>query len=373
VLALAGCSGWWGDDTATPRGPGEVMAQVSEPGTPGTLLDQRSFPDPPDDWRAWQVAYSSSDALGEAMTATGQVIVPNGPAPAAGWPVVSFGHPTTGTADRCAPSVQGPGAVHLVEELTAAGVALVVADYEGLGSDGAHPYLVGPSAGHTVLDAVRAARALEGGGISAESPVVLAGFSQGGHAALWAAELAASYAPDVDVRGVQAAAPVSDVARFAERAMSYDEQFGVLVTIVMGHAAAYPELDLNDVLAPAALDRLAVTEQACIGEVVEAFTMPVSEGLAADPLDRADWSARLHENRAGTRPLGVPVHVLQGADDPIVYATVTDELVARLCGHGDTVHYERMDGVDHGALLPDRAVAWILARFGGEDPRDDCP
>jgi pimeloyl-ACP methyl ester carboxylesterase len=56
-----------------------------------------------------------------------------------------------------------------------------------------------------VLDAARAARQLDGAG--AGGRVVLAGHSEGGHAVLWAAELATSYAPELQVTGVAALAP----------------------------------------------------------------------------------------------------------------------------------------------------------------------
>ena len=70
-------------------------------------------------------------------------------------------------------------------------------DYEGLGTPGDHPYLIGVSEGRSVLDMVRAARKLDS---NLGKRVVIAGHSQGGHAALWAASLQRSWTPELNAR-----------------------------------------------------------------------------------------------------------------------------------------------------------------------------
>lgn len=357
--------------SATPAPPSTV-GQPADPGPPGELISVDPVPDPLAGTRAWRITYASRRAGGEPVAVTGQVIVPTGDPPPGGWPVVGWGHPTTGTSDRCTPSVQGPTAVHNVDQLAAAGIAVAATDFEGLGTEGGHPYLVGRAEGHDVLDAVRAAAAIEGSGVGTESPVVLAGFSQGGHAVLWAAQLAPDYAPELDIRGVQAVSPVTDVSAFAERAEGLDEQFGVLVTIVYGMNQAYPELGLPEVLTPEAMEAIGALEDQCIGDVVITYTRPVDDLLRASPRALPVWRDRLQENTAGQARLGVPVHVVQGADDPIVYETVTRELVGRLCAVGDQVQYDVIPGVDHAVLTAERTIPWIQARFSGEEPPSTC-
>ena len=73
----------------------------------------------------------------------------------------------------------------------------------------AHPYLVGASEGRSVLDMVRAARQVNK---ALSKRVIIAGHSQGGHAALWAASLAPSYTKELDVRGTVAYAPASHLS-----------------------------------------------------------------------------------------------------------------------------------------------------------------
>lgn len=87
-------------------------------------------------------------------------------------------------------------------ELLKRGYAVVAPDYPGLGTPGPHPYLVGESEGHAVLDAVRAAR--NAPEAHAGQRFAVWGHSQGGHATLFAGLLAQSYAPELQLVGVAA-------------------------------------------------------------------------------------------------------------------------------------------------------------------------
>src|SRR4029078_9309383 len=92
---------------------------------------------------------------------SGTVHVPQGKAPKGGWPVVTWAHGTIGRADACAPSSIGRPAQYdqkLLNGWLKAGYAVVRTDYEGLGTPSTHPYLIGRSEGHSVLDGARAAR-----------------------------------------------------------------------------------------------------------------------------------------------------------------------------------------------------------------------
>src|SRR5262249_31783380 len=138
------------------------------------------------------ILYRSIGVRGEPVAVSGIVSVPKGRPPKGGWPIVTWAHGTTGIADKCAPSRDnGSGALQRVnshvepvmEGWLKAGYAIARTDYEGLGTQGAHPYLIGTSEGHSVLDIVRAARALDR---RISNKVIIAGHSQGGHAALWA-------------------------------------------------------------------------------------------------------------------------------------------------------------------------------------------
>src|SRR3954447_2733651 len=164
------------------------------------------------------VLYRSAGQDGKPIAVSGAVAVPRGKPPKGGWPILTWAHGTTGIADVCAPT-RAPVAVSYVRrdlgDFLKAGFAVVSTDYQGLGTPGTHQYLVGKEEGRSVLDIVRAARQLDP---RLGKRVVIAGHSQGGHAALWAAALAPKWTPEVEVRGTVAFAPASH----------FSEQFGAI-------------------------------------------------------------------------------------------------------------------------------------------------
>ena len=137
---------------------------------------------------ATKVTYWSTGPKDAPMTSTGVVYRPEGSPPEGGWPVISYAHGTVGVADQCAPSSSVPlerTATHLGHWLEQ-GYAVVTTDYVGLGTPGVHPYLDGRSAAHSVVDMVRAARAVDD---DLSSAWVAMGQSQGGQATMFTASL----------------------------------------------------------------------------------------------------------------------------------------------------------------------------------------
>lgn len=120
------------------------------------------------------------------------VMIPPGDAPVDGWPVLAWGHGTTGVSDSCAPSRSSDfsGYLPYLNGLVDAGFAVVAPDYEGMGNAGSdHPYLNLDSAGRSMIYAVKAA-------VSAYPQFgTRIGHSPGEHAALGAAELAHEVSP----------------------------------------------------------------------------------------------------------------------------------------------------------------------------------
>ena len=351
--------------------PGPVEPAPGAPGSPGEPISVEPI-EAPAGGRAWRVSHHSTGAGGADIAVSAVVLVPDGPPPAGGFPLVTWAHPTTGAADGCQPSLRGVAGLPYSDELLARGWAVVATDYEGLGSAGPHPYLVGASEGHAVLDAARAAARLPDTGVTPDSPVVIWGFSQGGHAAAFAGELAPAYAPELAVVGVAVAAPVSDVAGFTRRAEQRNDQLGVVLTIVNGFAAAYPELDPAAVLTAEGRAALEQVEHRCIGEINEFADRPVADIIAVAPTEDPAFAARFAENRAGDAPIGVPVLVVQGADDDIVDPAATAALVDRYCALGVPVRAEVRPGVGHGVLAPDPFLGWIGERLAGAPATSTC-
>src|SRR5690606_1875525 len=145
-------------------------------------------------------------------------------------------------------------------------------DYEGLGTPGQHTYVVGRSEGRAVLDMARAAQRLPGTGLSSSTPVGLMGYSQGGGAVAWAAELAGTYAPELNLKGTAAGGIPGDLPAVAEFV-----EGGPVVALALlasiGLDAAYPELDLEDYLNDRGRDLMETADDLCLVSVDGASTL----------------------------------------------------------------------------------------------------
>jgi acetyl esterase/lipase len=225
------------------------------------------------------------------------------------------------------------------------GFVVAATDYEGLGTPGRHPYLVGGSEGRSVLDGVRAATRIPDA--RAGGPTFVLGVSQGGHAALFAGELAEGYAPEVDLAGVVALAPAPGLAEAAILLADDESAVGYAVAIGAGFAAAYPEADLERVLTKKARRHLDIVDRGCIGDVVDACDRPAHEVFHLDRILAPPWPALLAENTPGGAPTRAPIFVGQGSADLLVIPELTDLLVERLCRAGDEVTYRRYPGAGH--------------------------
>jgi hypothetical protein len=405
VSLVGGCAGGGRDGvaiTGTPAPPttvpfavvGDDLYAPPQPlpdGSHGDLI----WAEPVDDWwgaprRAWRVLYRSEAIDGRPIAVSGYVIAPPGETGEgdAERPVIAWAHETLGSADRCAPSrsfdtVQRTDAAGVVvqAQLTAlvdGGAVVVATDYEGLGTPGPHPFLVGESAGRSVLDAVRAAHELPGSGAGSE--VLVYGVSQGGHAALWAGELASTWSPELDLLGVVAAAPFSEVDQLLPAAAFLPGGQGYLALGVYGQAAANPELDPSDVLDPLLTERAALLEEQCGDDVHLAFTQLAAEAgrslARLDGFERPEWQAQLASIKPGSRATVAPILVVQGDRDLTVPARTTRTLVQRLCARGDTVSTRNFGSSGHVdvVIAADAEVRRFIAdRLAGAPEVGSCP
>jgi dipeptidyl aminopeptidase/acylaminoacyl peptidase len=158
--------------------------------------------------------YRSTSAVGDPVAVSGSLLIPCGrtrkPRPLIGYAVG-----THGIGDAAAPSrllCKGlEWEAGLIAMLLARGWAVALTDYQGLGTPGDHTYMVGRALGPNVLDAMRAARQLAPEQLPDQGPAAIIGYSEGGAAAAWAAQLQPTYAPDVPLAAVAAGAAAADV------------------------------------------------------------------------------------------------------------------------------------------------------------------
>jgi len=297
------------------------------------------------------IRYRATGIDGASVVQSAVVWLPTGPASG---DVVAWAHETVGLADRCAPSRSTPS-VPALDEWLAAGAVVVAPDYEGLGSAGVHPYLVGASEARSVLDSLRAARRVSG----AEGRSAVFGWSQGGHAAVWAARLAPTYAPDVRLAGVAALAPVTDVSDMIDGSSPLSHLPGVVSMIAAGYVAAYPGLDPDGLLdQPSRQLEMARTECDPAGRL---------EGTSTHDAG-STWRKRLRENDVSNARTRVPVLIVHGEDDFILPAAGAERAYERLCERDSTVHFLRYQGIGHQsvpAASSGDVVQWLLDRMAG--------
>jgi len=184
------------------------------PGPPGRLLAASDLGPDPEIAGAerWELLYHSTDVDGQDIAVSGALFVPPGPPPPGGWPVVSWGHGTTGMADRCAPSETAnqyyDEYAQEVASFVRAGYAVAATDYPGLGTPGLHSYLIGVDEGNSMVDVVTASHTVDPG-LSPDWFAV--GHSQGGQAVLFATR-AAGRAPSLHLLASVAVAPASGLS-----------------------------------------------------------------------------------------------------------------------------------------------------------------
>lgn len=325
-------------------------------GEPGSLVKSEPLLGVPMDTRAWRIMYRSTDLNGDPVVSTGVVVTPLGPAPDGGRTVVSWGHPTTGSAPSCAPSLGLDPYIGIegMRVLLDRGYTVVATDYTGMGTEGPDSYLIGATEGHNVLDAVRAAQAIPAA--EASSDVVLWGHSQGGQAVLFAAELAEDYAPELNIRAVAAAAPAADLKALMKTHL--DDISGV--TIGSYAFTAFSEIyadrgaDIDSILTPEAVAIQPQMNELCllthIEELHEIAGPVVGKFTSADPTTTEPWATLLEENSAGASAFTAPLLIVQGLDDQLVRPADTEEYVEHAKSLGMDVTYRTVSIATHGTI-----------------------
>lgn len=339
-------------------------------GAAGSLVRSEPLLGVPVGARAWRIMYRTTDLHGEPVLATGVVVTPLDPAPAGGRTVLAWGHPTTGTAPECAPSRSLDPFIGIegMRIMLDRGYTVVATDYVGMGTDGPDSYLVGDTAAHAVLDAVRAARHLPSA--HASSSVVMWGHSQGGQAVVFAAERAPEYAPELTVTGVAVAAPAADLTTLLGDHL--DDVSGVTIGsyAFSAYAQVYAErgADLDTVLTPAAQALLPEMNRLCllthISELHEIAAPVIGTFAVANPRDVEPWATLLTENSAGGATFDAPLFVAQGLSDRLVLPAATEAFVAAEQALGMDVSFHTLKAADHGTIaylaLP-ALVDWLDA------------
>jgi hypothetical protein len=337
--------------------------------------------------QGWQVMYRSTDTAGHPIAVTGSVFVPYTP-----WlgdrPIIGYSPGTVGPGVRCTPSyglARGSWyeSVLPIDALTA-GYAVVVPDFEGMGVPGYATYLAGRSEGHAVLDGLRAAQGLADAGLSAHAPVALWGYSQGGHATAWAAQLQPGYAPELNLKGVAAGGVPGDLNLVLDNV----EQVGLHLAVwaYAGWQHAYPGLPWTSLLTPLGQSKVTEAQTKCeidpdaglagTDDGTSVFNgLTMSDIFAADPRTRSTWQSVVAKNSPGSLAPNAPVYLYGSPADEVVPYAAQRSVLRGWCQVGGNVQWQDTLPLTHVAAAIQGnpgALAWISSRFAGQPTTSHC-
>ena len=322
--------------------------------------------------RGWTIRYRSTSETGASIVVSGTVLAPMDSGPAT--PIVAYAPGTLGLGDQCATSrnITSPTNPEksYVQKYTTLGYAVAISDYEGLGTPGPHTYNVGHTEGHAVLDAVRAAWSVPDANLSAAARVAAVGYSQGGFAAGWAAQLAPSYAPDIKLTGVAAGAPPADLAANIRYVDGGKYSWEALVALY-GQNAAYPGLHLEKYLNAKGRAAIAKIAKLCVLDYLNDPSLAdhrLSDYTTTDILQLPDWQASIRRSVLGTVAPQVPVLLYNSPTDDIVPFGPAVRLRDAWRSRGAHVTFSAPDLGGHGPTglnMAGVATGWISARLLG--------
>jgi hypothetical protein len=273
-----------------------------------------------------------------------------------------------------------------------AGRTVVVADTEGENAD----FAAGPEYGLNTLDSLRAALAAPSTGLAGTKKIGLIGYSGGAIATEWAAELAPTYAPDVNAKLVGAAMggvfvdPAHNL-HYVEGSISWA---GVIPMAIIGVSRAF-HIDLTPYLSEYGAQLYAKLEKASIGEALAHYpgltwaqmakpgyptpeSIPVyvhtvnqlimgTGGTPTAPLFIGQGALGELEGTPGNKP-GI------GEGDGVMIAGDVRSLAREYCERGAKVLYNEYPLGHVTAAVPwiTTAVPWLDARFAGAQAPQNC-
>jgi pimeloyl-ACP methyl ester carboxylesterase len=351
------------------------------PRKPGALLRSEPLKDMllPADLRGWRILYATTVDDNTPATAVAIVFAPTDSS-AAPRPVIVWEHATTGLLQRCMPSLLSGSTKGIPERnrMVMAGWVVVATDYSFAENGGPHPYLIGEGEARAALDSVRAARQISG--LTLDQRMVVWGYSQGGHAALWTGIVGPRYAPDIEIRGVAAIAPAANIGNIFATNVEMNKRYGPY--LAQSYSRFYPDIKFEQAVRPEALDAARQIANLCDflppedSERIEQLAATFNGPVLATSSNKA-LQARLEQN-AAERPIPVPVVIAQGLSDIVVPPSATDAYVEERCAAGQRLEYWTFAGRDHftiiqpGTPLEDPLIKWTTARFANEPAATGC-
>ncbi|OQQ24862.1 hypothetical protein A6410_20330 [Prescottella equi] len=361
--------------------------------SPGTILRERpmqlaSYSALPFNAQAWQLLYRTTDLAGGPMSAVTTVILPAGPPPPGGRPLLSYQMATDSIDPGCAPSVaMQPGSgvesfttqgqMTFVGQALQRGWAVSVPDHEGPAPRVGTPR----EPGYVALDGIRAAEQFAPLGLSGvQTPVGLWGYSGGGLASAWAAQVQPTYAPELNVRGFALGSPSPDPGAVVHR-LNGTAWSGLQTMVLASARKIFPDAarEIDARLTPEGHAALAAPSDQCLTTTIVSNLFRDNTGFWTVPLTElfqvpAVASAIEQTKLGGTAP-AAPVYLYSGVNDEIVPIATVDRLAEAYCAGGTPLTYRRDDISLHATLIVTGAadaLNWLGDRIAGQPSAPGC-
>lgn len=353
-------------------------AGLSAEGPLGEIVRSEPMDLPVEGGTATRVLYRTQLANGSPAFSSGMIFVPDTPAPVEGRPVVAWAHGTLGLGDKCAPTraknpLQG---VEWVSDMLRNGWVVAATDYAGLGTPGTQAYLIGQAEAHDVLNSVRAARNMPG--TQAGTAFTVWGHSQGGHSALFTAQMAAQYAPELSLKGTVASAPAAELSAMVSAGQNNVLDWVIGPQLLLAWPGVDPALSPEQVASKVGLRAYHKVAEQCI----EGATLGglVRNGLhqtffATNPSEVPAWSAELAAQTAPVLSPEQPLLVAESTTDNVILPGGTARYIQRACEGGGNVATLWIGDTTHMAIpkvIAPEVITWLNDRFAGLANATDC-
>lgn len=393
VLVLVGAGGYFGGKwVAAEAEAGKVRdfqsslaafyTSPSTPAAPGELIRIEPIAnlDIPGG-TAYRMLYGTQAPDGSAAVSSGMILIPDSPAPAAGRPVLAWAHGTLGFGDDCTPSrtfeptLNGLDFGSWATSAMQRGWVVTATDYTGAGTAGDPYYLISQSEAHDVINSVRAARNYADA--HASNVYATFGHSQGGHASL-ATGLYTTYAPELDLVAVSAAAPAAQLGALFSQQYAKPVAWGDGPSVAVSWPLVYPGLPLDGVLTASAMKDYSELAHGCLLQEVDQLLVKKTTGAQffdGNPLENTQWAAAAKAETIDPTALTVPVFLVQSLSDNVVLPNTNALLSQEACAAEKSFTISWLDMVTHedtavmGGML---AMNWLQDRFDGIPATSSC-
>ncbi|MEI8081726.1 MAG: lipase family protein [Actinomycetes bacterium] len=372
------------DQAQTTLDPFYDVPNPLPPGQPGQILKSEPLGQTLNNANAYRVLYRTAMPDGTPRVSGAMLFVPTTPAPPGGRKVVSWAHPTVGMGKACAPSrVTSPlDPLTWLQEMLDRGWIVTATDYAGLATTPPEYYLIGQNEAIDVVNAVRMAR--EFPNAQASNQYAVYGHSQGGHASLWTGSYGPSYAPELKLVGVSAAAPAAELIPLVDEL--WDSAIGWVIgtEALISYPLVYPSLSVDAVTTSVGQRTYQDVAQDCLqmagltGLARTAF----DQNLFNDsPSKNPAWRTALEAQSTPALPATMPALVIESTSDGVVLPNTIALMQRKWCKAGSRLQVDWLGPLSNSAIdthgLEGKvggplAIDWIAQRFDGLPAPTNC-